>query len=78
MKFQSRVCQIFSHSPSHDTVENYYQTTFAMMQHHKYSLTELENMIPWEREIYIGLLTKFMKEEKERNDQAERQQKQRK
>ena len=49
-----------------------------MMQHHKYSLTELENMIPWEREIYIGLLTKFMKEEKERNDQAERQQKQRK
>jgi len=49
-----------------------------MMQHHKYSLTELENMIPWEREIYIGLLTKFMKEEKEKNDQAERQQKQRK
>ena len=49
-----------------------------MMQHHKYSLTELENMIPWEREIYIGLLTKFVKEEKERNDQAERQQKQRK
>jgi hypothetical protein len=47
-----------------------------MMQHHKYSLTELENMIPWEREIYIGLLTKFMKEEKEKNDQAERQQKQ--
>ena len=46
------------------------------MQHHKYSLTELENMIPWEREIYIGLLTKFMKEEKEKNDQAERQQKQ--
>ena len=47
-----------------------------MMQHHKYSLTELESMIPWEREIYIGLLTKFMKEEKERSDQAERQQKQ--
>ena len=47
-----------------------------MMQHHKYSLTELESMIPWEREIYIGLLTKFMKEEKEKHDQAERQQKQ--
>ena len=48
------------------------------MQHHNYSLADLENMLPWEREIYIGLLTKFMKEEKEKNDQAERQQKQRK
>ena len=30
--------------------------TFAMMQHHNYSLEELENMMPWEREIYMGLL----------------------
>tara|TARA_Y100001973_G_scaffold83901_1_gene124560 strand:- start:90 stop:239 length:150 start_codon:yes stop_codon:yes gene_type:complete len=37
-----------------------------MMQHHKYSLTELENMMPWEREIYIGLLQKYIKEENER------------
>ena len=37
-----------------------------MMQHHNYSLTELENMIPWEREIYIGLLMQYLKEEKER------------
>ena len=37
-----------------------------MMQHHKYSLTELENMMPWEREIYIGLLMQFLKEEEER------------
>ena len=36
------------------------------MQHHKYSLTELENMMPWEREIYIGLLMQFLKEEEER------------
>mgnify|MGYP000288590375 FL=1 len=34
-----------------------------MMQHHKYSLTELEDMIPWEREIYIGLLMEYVKEE---------------
>ena len=33
------------------------------MHHHKYSLTELENMMPWEREIYLGLLTEFLKEE---------------
>ena len=39
-----------------------------MMQHHKYSLTELEDMMPWEREIYIGLLMEYIKEEKERNE----------
>ena len=36
------------------------------MQHHKYSLTELEYMIPWEREIYVEMLLKHIKEEKER------------
>ena len=37
-----------------------------MMQHHNYSLIELEEMIPWEREIYVGLLMIFIKEEQER------------
>lgn len=37
-----------------------------MMQHHKYSLTELENMIPWEREIYVTMLVEYIKEENER------------
>ena len=36
------------------------------MQHHKYSLTELEDMIPWERDVYLGLLEKHIKEENER------------
>ena len=36
------------------------------MQHHKYSLTELENMLPWEREIYLQQLLSFLKEERER------------
>jgi hypothetical protein len=36
------------------------------MQHHKYSLTELENMVPWEREVYVTLLTKYIKEENEK------------
>jgi len=40
-----------------------------MMQHHNYSLDELENMVPWEREIYIGLLMNFLKEEKENIEQ---------
>jgi hypothetical protein len=41
------------------------------MQHHKYSLTELENMLPWEREIYVNLLVQHIKEENEK--QRERQ-----
>ena len=51
---------------SHDSLENYYKTKFAMMQHHKYSLTELDNMIPFEREIYVELLSQWIKEENER------------
>jgi|TARA_B110000977_G_C10624746_1_gene317695 hypothetical protein len=42
-----------------------------MMQHHKYSLTELDNMLPWEREIYVGLLLAHIKEEEERIKQQE-------
>jgi len=42
------------------------------MQHHKYSLTEIENMIPWERDIYVSLLTQWLKEEKERIDKQNR------
>jgi len=43
-----------------------YNTNFSLMQHHKYSLSELENMIPWEREIYLSLLIKHIQEENER------------
>ena len=42
------------------------------MQHHKYSLTELENMIPWERDIYVGLLTNHLKEEEEKTREQNR------
>ena len=36
------------------------------MQFHKYSLTELEDMLPWEREIYVTMLAKWIAEEQER------------
>jgi len=50
----------------HDSLENLYKTNFALMQHHKYSLTELENMIPWERDVYVNLLLAFLQEEERR------------
>ena len=37
-----------------------------MMQHHKYSLTELDEMLPWEREIYVSMLVEHIKEENDR------------
>ena len=43
-----------------------------MMQHHNFSLTELENMMPWEREIYIGLLMDYLEKEKERVEKENR------
>ena len=48
---------------AHEDLESYYKTNFALVQHHKYSLTELENMIPWEREVYLTLLTKYVEEQ---------------
>ena len=35
-----------------------------MIQHHSWSLTELDNMMPWEREVYIGLLIEHLEEQK--------------
>ena len=48
---------------SHTSLEVYYKTNFSLIQYHKYSLTELENMIPWEREIYVSLLQQYVEEE---------------
>ena len=42
------------------------------MQHHKYSLSELENMMPWEREIYVKMLIDHLRGEKERIDNERR------
>jgi hypothetical protein len=46
-------------------------TNFSLMQHHKYSLTELENMLPWEREVYVDMLATYIKEENEKQKQRE-------
>ena len=48
---------------AHESLTSYFQTNFALMQHHKYSLTELENMMPWEREVYVSLLLAYLEEE---------------
>ena len=43
------------------------------MQLHKYSLSEIENMIPWEREIYVDMLINYIKEENEKTKERQQQ-----
>ena len=54
-----------------EDLESYYRTNFALMQYHKYSLTELENMMPWERDIYTTLLQQYIEEENLKRQQEE-------
>ena len=55
---------------AHIDLESYFKLNFALMQHHKYSLTEIENMIPWERDIYLGLLNQYIEDENLKAKQA--------
>lgn len=41
---------------SHDNLQNHYEVNFLLMENHSYSLSDLDNMIPWEREVYVTLL----------------------
>jgi len=55
---------------AHMDLESYFKINFALMQFHKYSLTEIENMMPWERDIYLALLKQHIEEENEKAKQA--------
>ena len=57
---------------SHDSLVNHYRTNFAMMQNHQYSLTELDNMVPYEREIYVALLQAHIEEQNKKYAEQER------
>jgi len=54
---------------AHEDLESYYKTNFALMQHHKYSLSDIENMFPWEKDIYVTLLKNWIEEEEQRLEQ---------
>ncbi|AIX19900.1 baseplate hub assembly catalyst [Synechococcus phage ACG-2014f_Syn7803C7] len=57
---------------AHMDLESYYKTNFALMQHHKYNLSDIENMIPWERDIYVTLLKNWIEEEEQRIAQQQK------
>ena len=51
---------------AHTNLESYYKVNFALMQHHKYSITEIENMMPWERDVYVALLQEHLEDEEQK------------
>lgn len=58
--------KFFSITLCHNDLKSYFKLNFDLMQHHGYSLEAVENLIPWEREVYINLLINHLKEEKEK------------
>jgi hypothetical protein len=50
-------------------LESYYKINFSLIQYHKYSLTEIENLMPWERDIYVALLQQHLDEERLKQQQ---------
>ena len=47
----------------HTDLSEYYKILFAMAQHHKYSIDEIERMIPYERDIYFSMLIDFIEKQ---------------
>jgi len=47
---------------SHSSLENYYITVFNLVQHQKYSIAEIENLIPFERDLYVEMITAYLRQ----------------
>lgn len=50
---------------SHNTLARYYSMIFSLAQHHKYSITEIESLIPYERDLYVDMLMEFLDQQKQ-------------
>lgn len=49
----------------HMGLKEYYQTVFSLAQHHKYSISDIENLIPYERDLYFTMLIQFLEKQRE-------------
>ena len=61
----------------YESLLNFYKTNFNLLHYHKYSLAEFDEMIPWEKQLYIKLLTDNIKEQNEKVKQLQMQNKNR-
>ena len=51
---------------SHTSLAVYYDKIFGMAQHHKYSINEIEKMMPYERDLYFDMLVNYIKAQEEK------------
>lgn len=51
-------------SMSHSSLQLYYKTVFSLAQHHKYQISEIENLLPYERDLYVELLIDYIESQK--------------
>ena len=54
----------------HESLENYMENNFSLLQHHNWSLSDIENMIPWEKQTYIKMLQNFIEKRNLEHEQA--------
>ena len=59
----------------HDSLANMLKSNFNLMQHHRWSLNDVEHMIPWEKHIYIDMLNQWVKEQEDLAKQQENERK---
>lgn len=55
----------------YDNLKNFYSANFALVQHHKYSLSDIENMMPWERHVYLDMLAEHIRQQEEQRRDRE-------
>jgi hypothetical protein len=56
---------------SHISLLGHYNLNFSLAQHHKYSLTELENLAPFERDLYSDMLISYLNEKSSKSSGGE-------
>jgi hypothetical protein len=67
----TRVDGFFRLGQGHDSLPNYYTLNFQLMKHHNWNLDTLENMMPFERDIYVILLKQWLEEELRKQKQGQ-------
>lgn len=48
-----------------ENLSSFYKLNTDLMYYIKLNLQDIENMLPWEREIYVGLIMKIIQKENE-------------
>ena len=59
---------------AYEGLSTHFKNNFSLMHHHKWGLSDIESMMPWERQIYIEMLTQFLKEQEQKMKDLENEQ----